>query len=80
MEHSTSLIATIAVGFGLALILGFAAEKLKIPALVGYLFAGILIVALSAVLSTAWRPLLGVAAIAAVAVAIAEVFLIRGGS
>lgn len=44
------------------------------------MFAGILIVALSAVLSTAWRPLLGVAAIAAVAVAIAEVFLIRGGS
>lgn len=43
MEHNISLITTIAAGFGLALLLGFAAEKLKIPALVGYLFAGILI-------------------------------------
>lgn len=43
MEHNVPLITTIAAGFGLALLLGFAAEKLKIPALVGYLFAGILI-------------------------------------
>ncbi len=43
MEHNISLITTLAAGFGLALILGFAAEKLRIPALVGYLFAGILI-------------------------------------
>ncbi|MDS4068555.1 MAG: hypothetical protein RKO24_02945 [Candidatus Competibacter sp.] len=42
MEHNISLITTIAAGFGLALLLGFAAEKIKIPALVGYLFAGIL--------------------------------------
>ncbi|WP_430233459.1 YbaL family putative K(+) efflux transporter [Nitrosomonas communis] len=41
MEHDTSLITTIAAGFGLALILGFIAERLKIPALVGYLLAGI---------------------------------------
>ncbi|SDW94611.1 YbaL family putative K(+) efflux transporter [Nitrosomonas communis] len=41
MEHDTSLITTIAVGFGLSLILGFIAERLKIPALVGYLLAGI---------------------------------------
>lgn len=43
MEHSLNLITTIAAGFGLALILGFVAEKFKIPALVGYLLAGIAI-------------------------------------
>ncbi|HSI50879.1 MAG TPA: YbaL family putative K(+) efflux transporter [Ideonella sp.] len=43
MEHSTSLITTIAAGFGVALVLGFIAERLKLPALVGYLMAGILI-------------------------------------
>ncbi len=43
MDHNISLITTIAAGFGVALILGFIAEKLKIPALVGYLVAGILI-------------------------------------
>jgi CPA2 family monovalent cation:H+ antiporter-2 len=43
MEHGASLIATIAAGFGLALIFGFAAERLKVPALVGYLIAGIAI-------------------------------------
>jgi monovalent cation:H+ antiporter-2, CPA2 family len=43
MEHSVSLITTLAAGFGLALILGFVAAKLKLPALVGYLLAGILI-------------------------------------
>jgi CPA2 family monovalent cation:H+ antiporter-2 len=43
MEHNVSLITTIAAGFGLALILGLAAERLKIPALVGYLLAGIII-------------------------------------
>jgi predicted Kef-type K+ transport protein len=43
MEHNVSLISTIAAGFGLALILGLAAERLKIPALVGYLLAGIII-------------------------------------
>lgn len=43
MEHNVPLITTIAAAFGLALLLGFAAEKLRIPALVGYLFAGILI-------------------------------------
>ncbi|SFI48977.1 YbaL family putative K(+) efflux transporter [Nitrosomonas sp. Nm34] len=41
MEHDISLITTLAAGFGLALILGFIAERLKIPALVGYLLAGI---------------------------------------
>ncbi len=43
MEHSLTLITTVAAGFGLALVLGFVAERLKIPALVGYLLAGILI-------------------------------------
>jgi len=43
MEHNISLITTLAAGFGLALILGFVAERLKLPALVGYLMAGICI-------------------------------------
>ncbi|ALN21448.1 cation:proton antiporter domain-containing protein [Ectopseudomonas mendocina] len=41
MEHNISLITMLAGGFGLALIFGFLAEKLKLPALVGYLLAGI---------------------------------------
>jgi len=43
MEHNISLITTIAAGFGMALILGFVAERCKLPALVGYLLAGIII-------------------------------------
>jgi CPA2 family monovalent cation:H+ antiporter-2 len=43
MDHSLSLITTIAAAFALALIFGLIAEKLKFPALIGYLFAGILI-------------------------------------
>ena len=43
MPHSVSLITTIAAAFGLALILGFVAVRLKLPALVGYLIAGILL-------------------------------------
>ncbi len=43
MEHNIPLITTVAAGFGLALIFGFIAERLKIPALVGYLLAGIAI-------------------------------------
>ena len=43
MEHNVALISTIAAGFGLALIFGFIAERLKTPALVGYLLAGIAI-------------------------------------
>ncbi len=43
MEHNISLISTIAAGFGLALIFGFIAERIRMPALVGYLFAGILL-------------------------------------
>ncbi|HEY0848041.1 MAG TPA: YbaL family putative K(+) efflux transporter [Noviherbaspirillum sp.] len=43
MVHDVSLITTIAAAFGFALILGYVAERLRIPALVGYLLAGILI-------------------------------------
>lgn len=43
MDHNISLITTVTAAFGAALILGFIAERIKIPALVGYLVAGILI-------------------------------------
>ena len=43
MHHSVPLITTIAAALGLALILGFVAAKLRLPALVGYLVAGIAI-------------------------------------
>ncbi len=43
MEHNISLITTIAAGLGLALIFGFIAEKIRLPALVGYLLAGIML-------------------------------------
>lgn len=43
MPHSVELITTIAAALGLALIVGFIAVRLKLPALVGYLVAGILI-------------------------------------
>jgi CPA2 family monovalent cation:H+ antiporter-2 len=43
MEHNLGLVTTIAIGSGLALILGFVAERLRIPALVGYLVAGVII-------------------------------------
>ncbi len=43
MPHSVSLITTIAAAFGLSLILGFVAVRLKLPALVGYLIAGVII-------------------------------------
>ena len=43
MPHSVSLINTIAAGLGLALILGFFAVRLRLPALVGYLLAGVIL-------------------------------------
>lgn len=43
MPHDVSLIATIAMGFGLAMIFGFLATLLRMPPLVGYLLAGIMI-------------------------------------
>jgi len=43
MHHEITLITTIAAALGLALVLGFVAARLKLPALVGYLAAGIVL-------------------------------------
>ena len=43
MPHNVSLIATIAAGFGLAIIFGYLAARLRMPPLVGYLLAGVAI-------------------------------------
>ena len=43
MNHSLPLITTLATALGLALVLGFIAIKIKLPTLVGYLLAGIII-------------------------------------
>jgi CPA2 family monovalent cation:H+ antiporter-2 len=43
MPHTISLITTLSAGFGLALVFGFIAARLGLPALVGYLIAGIAI-------------------------------------
>jgi CPA2 family monovalent cation:H+ antiporter-2 len=43
MQHDFPLITTLAAGFAMALALGFLAERVKVPALVGYLLAGIII-------------------------------------
>ncbi len=43
MPHHTELIATIAIGLGLAFIFGFIASRLKLPPLVGYLIAGVIV-------------------------------------
>jgi len=43
LPHSINLITTIAAAFGLALLLGLIAVRLKLPPLVGYLLAGIAI-------------------------------------
>jgi CPA2 family monovalent cation:H+ antiporter-2 len=43
MPHSVALISTIAAALGLALIMGLLAARLKLPPLVGYLIAGIMI-------------------------------------
>ncbi|MEZ5435946.1 MAG: cation:proton antiporter [Pseudomonadales bacterium] len=47
MPHESTLIFTIAASFGLALVLGFLAARLKLPVLVGYMVAGILVGPLS---------------------------------
>ncbi len=41
MPHETKLIALIAVGFAIAMALGFIAARLRLPPLLGYLVAGI---------------------------------------
>ena len=43
MPHSVTLITTITAAFGLALVLGVIAVRLKLPALLGYLIAGVII-------------------------------------
>ena len=43
MPHEVTLITTIAAGLGLALILGFIAARIKLPPLIGYLVAGIVV-------------------------------------
>lgn len=43
MPHSISLITTIAASFGLALLLGLIAARFKLPVLVGYMIAGIIL-------------------------------------
>src|SRR5438552_2349055 len=42
MEHEPTLIATVAIGFVVAFSLGYVADRIKLPPLVGYLFAGVL--------------------------------------
>src|SRR5687768_12791019 len=43
MHHDTALLATIAVGLALAFLFGFAAARLGLPPLVGYLIAGVVV-------------------------------------
>ena len=43
MPHDVELIILLAVGFSLALIFGYVAARLRLPPLIGYLIAGILI-------------------------------------
>ena len=43
MPHDVSLITTIAAGLGLAMVLGIAASRAKLPPIVGYLLAGFLV-------------------------------------
>ncbi|HQU49338.1 MAG TPA: cation:proton antiporter, partial [Casimicrobiaceae bacterium] len=43
MPHDVTLIATFAVGFVLAFVFGTIANRLRLPPLVGYLLAGVVI-------------------------------------
>jgi K+:H+ antiporter len=43
MQHGATLITTMVAAFGLALVLGYAATRAKLPPLVGYLIAGVLL-------------------------------------
>ena len=43
VTHDSPLIALLAVGFGLAFVLGAIASRLKLSPLIGYLLAGVLI-------------------------------------
>ena len=41
MPHETELVVTVAAGLGLAFVFGFAAARLRLPPIVGYLLAGV---------------------------------------
>ena len=43
MEHTSPLIGILVIGLGLAFVLGTAAQRLKLPPLVGYLLAGVVV-------------------------------------
>ena len=43
MPHNIDLVTTIAVSFGLAMVLGLVAARLRMPPMIGYLLAGVLI-------------------------------------
>jgi CPA2 family monovalent cation:H+ antiporter-2 len=43
MPHDVALISMLAIGFGLALLLGFLAHRFDLPPLVGYLAAGVVV-------------------------------------
>ncbi|WP_291206911.1 YbaL family putative K(+) efflux transporter [Hyphomonas sp.] len=43
MPHDTPLIATIAIGLALAFVLGLLAQRMRLPPIVGYLLAGIVV-------------------------------------
>jgi monovalent cation:H+ antiporter-2, CPA2 family len=43
MPHDTPLIATIAVGLGLAFVFGVIAQRLRLPPIVGYILAGVVV-------------------------------------
>ena len=43
MQHGATLITTMVAAFGLALVLGYTATRVKLPPLVGYLIAGVLL-------------------------------------
>ena len=43
MEHSYPLVETIVGGLVFAFILGMVAQRLRMPPLIGYLFAGIIV-------------------------------------
>jgi len=43
VPHNVDLIILLAFGFGLALVFGYLAARLRLPPLIGYLIAGIII-------------------------------------
>ena len=43
MPHNITLLTTIAAGFGLAFVLGLAAARFRLPPILGYLIAGVLV-------------------------------------